>query len=225
MAKSEKEKKQLIVMGALMTVMVGVGAFSFLGGSKPTAPAKAVAKETSQPVENRDYADESGVKEGIRKYAGPEFPERDPFNIPGGLGAIAANTAAAGPAPKPIGGGPGPRATSGGAVPNTSGLQPMRPDLTPMGGELDPTATTVGNTQPTAPTKETEFKPTPEDPGLSVVGVVKGDVPTAILQDHGGKQFLVKLGSEAFDARLIAVASRHVVIEYGGKQHILHLAR
>lgn len=218
MAHNEKEKKQLMIVGALAVVMLGVGAFSFLGGGKPK-PAVAVAtKEKAEPVQERDYGNESGVKEGIAQYAGPEFPERDPFNVPGALRDLAANVATD-PKPRPIGGGPAQ------SVGNTQPVQPTPPTMTGDFSEPTTNNTTVAQPGPATKPVDTEFKPTADNPGLTVVGVIQGDVPSAVLQDHGGKQFFVKLGSEAFDARLITVATRHVVIEYGGKKHILHLAR
>lgn len=231
MARSEKEKKQLIVMGTLIVVLLGVGAFSFLGGGGGAKPAAAntaqkTSKETAVPDANRDYGDKSGTKEEMTGVAGPEYTDRDPFSIPHGLQGLAKN-AGPGTAPRPIGGGPAEHSPHTMTAAAAAGVTPVNPQ--PMAGDVrvDPSASNPGAhlASQAGPEKSTEFVPSPENPGVSLVGVVQGDVPVAILQDHGGKQFFIKLGTTAQDVRLIAVQNRHVVIEYGGKEHVLHLAK
>ncbi|MCE9559935.1 MAG: hypothetical protein K8R88_13425 [Armatimonadetes bacterium] len=67
------------------------------------------------------------------------------------------------------------------------------------------------------------LKHEPGEPPYRVVGTVAGVTPVAILEDDGGKQYFLKIGGSAGDARLISVSQRHVVIEYGGQNHTLSM--
>lgn len=115
----QAEKKKTIIVAALASVMVAVGAFQFLGGHKSAPPAPA--KKTDAPV-----ADKSQAAPTVKN---PEFaaalPVRDPFAQTAVATAEAKTPSEKIPTPPPIGGNIPKGVPSLPAASGPIGIQPM----------------------------------------------------------------------------------------------------
>lgn len=175
-----REKKQLMVMGALILMIVCVGAFQMLGGSPEPAPApkKAAKKELTSKVE-----------EDKPKIANPDeahpLAKRDPF-APSTF-AILANTDPNAPVP--------PKPDKNDRKIKTGSHQPI-----PLPN--------TGSTSTIPDFNNDIVPPLKVDPpkfGYSLIGFVQGRFPAAVFADASGNQKLVEAG-QAIDASAILVA-------------------
>ena len=76
-----KEKKQMVVMGALVLVVVAVGAFQFMG-KKPAPVVDDSAKKSekqNEQVASKDEDPEKKLHDYVIGLADPGTPPRDPF--------------------------------------------------------------------------------------------------------------------------------------------------
>ena len=189
-----REKKQMMVLGALALMIVCVGAFQMMGGS-PTAPAPATATESKKE-------DKTSTKTEKPKVANPDqahpLPKRDPF-APSDF-AIAANEDPASVRTNPTQ--PDPRPSRGG----NSGTPP-----TPLPGNGPEGWTPGGQT----PKGNVPFDPQPPKFGYSLIGFVHGKYPAAVFTDATGNQKLVEVG-DAIDstATLVAVFGNKVKVKF-----------
>jgi len=214
----DKQKKQTIIVGALFAVFVAVGAFSFLGGGKPEAPA-AKKEETKVADDLRNATDQTELDPEISAMVGKEFASRDPFKPLSEAAKLTANTVTP-PAPTKL-------ATT--APPKTqlapvteSGTTPMAP----LPGAVSSAPTPDGQVATTTQQAE-QSKPVrdPSIPPYRVIGTItEGSEPIAILEAESGKQIMLKIGESTGTARLLSISRRHVLIRYGGKQHSLSMA-
>ena len=201
------DKKKLMVVGALVVVVVGVGAFQMTSGGlsgpkeKPKGASQtAASKGTSK---DGDGKKSDGTKFEIRNpvYASA-LAERDPFEE----GAITNSV-------KPPEAKVQPRQQSRRNVPSGPGYQPLNP-----GGMLPGAINNGGGTsvQGAPPLRR------PEEPTVTVTGVIMGTRPAVIFQDDQGNQRLVALGGEIDGGSRVTDISRgKVTVSRKGKTFTL----
>ena len=193
-----REKKQFAVIGALVALILGVGAFQITRKDAP-APPPATKKEAAKPA--ADKAD---------KPAGPKYPEllalpeKDPFEIATfvSVGSKAATTPPVTPTtPKVVSTGPGGTSISG------AGRRAMK--------RLDGNDPGIDGTLPSSgPTGPAGLKPLqPEEPvfGYTCIGIVEGAHPMAVFDDGKGNQQLVEAGQGIGPSATITHISRGTV--------------
>ncbi len=188
-----KDKQKLIIVGVLGVLVIGIGAFQFMGGEppkKPVAKKAATDAEAKKATESTEPVDEKKIDLG-RLIAGT-LPQRDPFRPvdipavpdpkPSGQPTEAAKPDAVAqtpPKPEPT----RPRQPNMGSMrpPSMSGQAPMNP----MAG-LPPEGAIGGGPgvaiQSAAPLRQ------PGEPAYSVAGVVIGKEKMVVLQDDNGNQ-------------------------------------
>jgi hypothetical protein len=215
------DKKKLIILGALVAVLAGVGAFTFLsGGSTPTPPPVAATADTkTDDTQKTTVVDENGkpVNEEVATssvknplYAA-ELPQRDPFQVSGfGAQEFQPRVPQPIPQPRPTQRRPSGRRSSGGGDFSI-------PPYSPLSGSLP----VAGGGSVTVP-------PTGPDPstfGYTVSGTMTGGKrPVAVFSDSSGNQRLVPGGGSLDgDSIVIAVEKGAVTIEHRGKKQRLSL--
>jgi hypothetical protein len=220
------DKKKMVVLGALGAVLLGVGAFSFLGGGSP-AP-----KPTPGVVAKKD-GDADGSKEvkvdadgnpipGTGEEAEPapnplyvaELPQRDPFvsrELPGEkLQAPVSLPPPSQPVKRPSGGS-GRRYAPPSNFDSSGGFAPAQ-----LSGPL-PNAN--GGTVTLNPTG-----PDPSMPGYSLSGTLNGARKIAVFTDSNGNQRMVpEGGSLDGDSKVVSIEKGSVTIESRGKKQRLSL--
>lgn len=186
-----REKKQLVVVGVLVVLVLGVGAFQFTRKDPVAAPvakakpdaAKDAAKVAAK-VEGPKYPDLFPLPakdpfETAAFVAGPKQPEVTPPVPTTGLGATLSNK-------------------SKESVKDVSTGQPS--------GSFNP--------GPWQPGGETSVKPVePPKPvfGYTLVGIVEGAHPTAVFDDGKGNQQLVEVGQGIGQSSTVISISRGTV--------------
>lgn len=212
-ATANKDKQKIIVLAVLGVVIVGIGAFQFMGGGSPE-PAKTSKKaESAKPKSSEDPAmDEKKVE--LTKLITGSLPARDPFR-PASL-EPEPNTVATTTPPAPT------QPPAAPTSPRTPRPSPMAGGIAPMNpmGSL-PAAMPNGMTgpvggavavQPGAPLRQ------PGEPGYSVAGVVIGEQRMVVLQDDDGKQRLVRVGENLDpNTKVVSVEKGKVKVRAGGK--------
>jgi hypothetical protein len=195
------EKKKIVVVGALVVVVLGIGAFQMTSGGL-SGPQEKVKTPGEQAVAAKDGdAKKAETEEFVLRN--PLFantlPARDPFEE----GSITNSL-------KP----PEPNRYVRPPVRNTSanpGTQPFRP----LGaGDRLPEAFAGGNNslQPGVPLRD------PDAFALTVTGVIMGARPAAIFQDDAGNQRLVALGGELDGgSRVTGISRGKVTVSHKGK--------
>ncbi len=182
------EKKKLAVVGVLFVLVIGIGAFQFVGGSEPPpAPPKSIVKK-------EDAADET-LKPKNPSVAFP-LTTRDPFEGPS--------------EPKPtverVAERPQPRSKPEGSGLSGNGFKPVIPDQ--VAGV--PTLPGAG-AAPVVHAEEHKF-------GYSIAGVLVGPQSVAVFKDSSGSQRMVKEGASLDgDTKVISIQKDKVVVSYRGK--------
>ncbi len=212
------DKKKLIVLGALIAVMLGVGAFSFLnGGSPPPAPVSVKTDEEKDDASKAAKVDADGNpivgEEGEPlknpQYAMADLPQRDPF------------------AERPI---DGERVTpvepSHGTLPKSAPKANRPVAQRPSAGPSIPPFDISGQL-PTAGGSVT-ISPSGPDPsqfGYTVSGTMTGgSKKIAVFTDSNGNQRMVpEGGSLDGDSKVVAIDKGSVTIEHRGKKQRLSL--
>jgi len=192
-----KDNKKKLVILALAVLIVGIGAFQFMGGSSAPAPTKGDAKK-ADPSASATATPEA-VKNPLYAQA---LSQRDPFEIP--AEAQPTPTPAPTPPPQPMPQKPRPRGTERIApLPLTGDLPPANGG--PMGA--------VGG-----PNGATAAKPPEPEFGYKVVGVVVGAKPVAVFSDAQGNQRLVPLGGSLDpDTTVSNIEKGKVTLKFHGK--------
>lgn len=202
-----KEKKQLAVMGVLLVLVLGIGAFQFMGGT-PEAPPPAGLTKEEERVAAEQKKQEEEAKTAIKN---PEFanslPQRDPFQVAGF--ALTAKVEETPPTPAPI---PDPK-------PEKSKIR--RPKLNPLSGELPGLNSGPETLVPAEPPKP-KFE-------FSLIGIVTGSEPAAVFTDPSGNQRMVEPGqSLGSNAQVLSISKSTVkvrfinetlVLKVGGNSH------
>jgi hypothetical protein len=208
-----REKKQMMVLGALALMIVAVGAFQFMGSSAPEpAPAKVEAKADA----------ESGKQEGEKlavlnpKFSSP-YSRRDPFSLaPFARPQQPAAPAATAEDPKPV---KPALDTSRSTKTATTGKQWPAPF--DQGGriELPPAGTEKGTSKQHEP-----YEPPAPEFGYSLVGTIQGDKPAAVLSDSAGNQRLVAVGQHIDgDSVLVSVTGGKAIVRFNGGRQTLSI--
>lgn len=177
-----RDKKQLVVVGVLVAVVLSVGAFQVM-----RKPEEAPVATTKKPVTGDGKGGEAAVK-----VAGPKYPEllplapRDPFLT---AGFVAVGTTPT-PAPiKPPGGTGIPAGPKGTLIDISKG-----PGFT---GDLRGVPTPLVPAEPPKPVF-----------GYTLVGIVNGAHPMAVFDDGKGNQQLVEVGQGIGPSATILTISR-----------------
>ena len=182
-----REKKQMIVVGVLVALVLSVGAFQFTRKDPvPVAQPKVVKPEPTKPGD-KDF-----------KMVPLKYPEliplavKDPFE-----------TASFAAGPKPIETPPVETKTQ---VPGTAITKPTRDKLTklpPSGdfaGDKTFTSSGIGEVKP-------QEVPEPIF-GYTLIGIVEGAYPAAVFEDGKGNQQLVEVGQGIGPSATILSISR-----------------
>jgi len=205
---SDKDKKKLIIVGVLVFLICGIGAFQLVGSSEPGSPApKSEAKKPAE--ETTTVTEEHSSSDQLQQIVARSLPQRDPF-APATLPSDSAPVTEK-PSPEPA---PSltyrPRKRSSGSV----------PPLSPMVGQLpDPTgeAGAIG-IEPGKPLRQ------PGEFAYQVNGVVLGSRPAVVLQDDNGNQRLVPVGGSVDkDSRVVGVERGKVTVQHKGKKLTLSM--
>lgn len=195
------EKTKTMAVAALGVVLLGIGAFQFIGGG-----SKAPAKAPTKPKDNLTAAAAPAPVIVNPDYANPLAP-RDPFTPP----AADAPQNYTPPKPPVV-----PKASQ-----MTSGLKgTIPPLLPPIGGAPHGLGGGIGSIG-TTPIK-------PPDPVFSYAlhGVIQGTRPAALFADAAGDQRLIPLGGSLDgDTKLTAVGDHGVVVSFHGKDIHLTLGK
>ncbi|MBL8060370.1 MAG: hypothetical protein JNK63_06600 [Chthonomonas sp.] len=198
--KAPNDKKQTIILGALGAVLLGVGAFQFIGGGGGAA-ADTKLKPASE-ADNAAVAAAATEDRSDNQYAGMPLAQRDPFapQVPA--------TDATASSPKPPAPKPNPY------VP----LQPMPvPNPGPMVGSLpNPGGYASENTGNFASNR-------PPVPSMKLSGVVIGGRQVALIQTESGKQRTVGVGDMIGGQKVVSISRRGVVLEGHGQRLTLTL--
>ena len=198
----KSDKNKIVMLGAMGVLLLGVGAFQFIGSGAPApapkkteegaaAAAAAAAAPTTPPKSDNVFAE---MPLAQRDPFAPQIaPKVDP-------NAVGQNT----PAP------PSPR-----------GLNPMdvgAPPMPPMPGGVEglPQPQPGENTGNGASIASSE-------PSLRLSGVVIGDRPIALIQTEGGKQRTVKVGDTVSGQKVTSISRRGVVLVGNGQRTTLSL--
>ncbi|MBL8087154.1 MAG: hypothetical protein JNM85_03670 [Chthonomonas sp.] len=146
--------------------------------------------------------DKERTREGNKPALAVTQPNTNPTTMKGpGRNAEIARNVAAGAAPLPPLG--------------LEGLPPVVP-----GGAItgQPTAKAGGpKLAPSTPLR------VPDEYAYSLMGVVQGTSPLAILQDDSGSQRMVRLGGELGGGKIVAIRGDRVVVEHKGKKVTLRI--
>lgn len=187
-----KDKKQILVLGVLFAVILAVGAFQFMGGSKPKVAADKDDKKDkgTEVAVNDEKADP--IKEAIVPLFTAPLVSRDPF-VPQAVVLDEEttdpnqNTGIIKPPPMPNG-------NNGQGYENVGVVHP------PVDGQI--------GLQPTDPPKD----------AWALRGVMMGAKTLAILEDAKGNQFLVKEG-DSFNngqTRVLSISKTNVQLMNNG---------
>jgi Na+-transporting methylmalonyl-CoA/oxaloacetate decarboxylase gamma subunit len=192
MSKAPKEKQQMMIIGLLVVVMLGVGVFQFTAGSAPE-PAPAAAP-TEAEKEASKKADQEKEKVAIlNPTVSKPFSQRDPFQ-PAEFSVKKEE-----PVPEP------PKPSGGYRPPRLPG----NVKLPPLGqGEIgEPRDGGV----PPMPVEEPKF-------GYTVSGVIVGSQSAAVFKDAQGNQILVKAGAPIDgDAKVLSIKKGKVTVQFHNK--------
>lgn len=199
-----KDKKQMIVMGALVLVIVAVGAFQFMGGSKKKGPV-AEADESKLAIEAGSGEEVAAGKDYTPPVLPPgfEFPgldKRDPFQAQAKILDEPKDDKRPPQWTDPNKGRPTTQITSG------RGYDPV-PTGPPGSGNTE-SSRAVG------------------EPPFDVVGIIQGSRSTmAILSPDEGRQQMVSIGDTIGDWTVAAISPNTIEVRYKGKSETLNLRK
>lgn len=228
MAKASNDKQKVLILGALFVVMIGVGAFTFMGSSG-AAPAPVTAAEgegSGVTPPEPSVVDGTGTAAAAAAATNPEaqpgvpveslYAQRDPFKPVDAKAEsdltppLAESTPPPAPPTKPA------------RIATAAPLPPMDP----MGGSVQPLPGASGNVPGPGQMPGMGATNEPPKPSYRVSGVITGDRPMAVLEDSDGKQRLVKVGDRVDGRRVVAIRRGKVVLEEKGtkeQSETLHL--
>lgn len=197
-----KDKKKLMIVAILAVVVLGVGAFQFMGGSGNTPPASSDKKKPAQATDApaTDAPKNPGVAQPLA--------ERDPFAVP--KSAEPTPTAPPPTTPQPN------NVPHGHMVRNTEHVPPVEID-----GQLPSAVPGAGPAGPTGPIgpggNQAIVKAEPEF-SYKVVGVMVGSKPCAVFADSQGNQRLVPLGGSIdSNTKVVGIEKGKVTVRSGSK--------
>lgn len=191
-----KDKKKLMAIAALGAVLVGMGAFTLLGGSEPPPPPVVSKKDTAKTADAAKVAAEA---EGPKNPSvASALPQRDPFKD--AMLQSDAPKVAAPQLPPPV------KAHVSRPRFNGSG------DQLPVLPQFDKSGTLAGQIGVQA------AGPDPSAFNYRVSGVIVGARPAAVFTDSQGNQRLVSVGASLDgDSKVLAIDRGQVTVQYRGK--------
>ncbi len=213
----DKDKKKLVIVGVLGVLVLGIGAFQFMGSSP--APAKSGATKPTAMTDAQPEVKPSDGKNDLSKMVASTLPQKDPFQ-PGTLPDDPSKAQPEKPVepPKaPVVRNPLMRGTrrtgSDFSVPPVSPMTGQLPDPTGQGGPTGPIGANGVGVQKGAPLRQ------PGEFAYSVNGVVLGSRPAAVFQDDNGNQRLVPVGGSVDgDSRVVSIERGKVTVQHKGKK-------
>lgn len=212
----DNDKKKLVIIGVLGVVILGVGAFQFMGGS--SNPPKPAATKSAPKADVANGAQPKDAKDDLSKMVASTLPQRDPFQ-PGTLPDDPSRPQPPKPEVEPPKQVKNPlmkgtrRAGSNYSVPPVTPMTGQLPDPTGAGGPSGPIGANGMNVQPGKPLRQ------PGEFAYSVNGVVLGSRPAAVFQDDNGNQRLVPVGGSVDgDSRVVSIERGKVTVQHKGKK-------
>ncbi|MEZ5163070.1 MAG: hypothetical protein R2688_04840 [Fimbriimonadaceae bacterium] len=209
-----EDKKKAVVLGVLVVVMLGVGAFTFMGKPKP-APVSSTDTATEITDEGTELAEGEGAEgeisdpvTALNEIGLSPYSARDPFETPAGAKVDTKPPVQNTPPPTKV--------ASNTPPPMSGGNKPFNP-LEGWDGPL-PTGTTPagGGTIPGSGAA-VELKPK-----YRVMGVIVGAKSMAVFEDSDGNQKLVPVGGAVDgDTKVTAIERGKVTVSHRGKQQTL----
>jgi hypothetical protein len=199
-----REKKQLIAVGAMVVMILGIGAFQMMQGSGAPPPAPTEAKKESELEEDKDKKPEIKNPE----VASP-LRRRDPFMM-----ASFANDEEAFEVPAPVA--PKPEVKRPKVLPgrpsHSNGHTKFEfdGDELPVAGSLNERSE---GPKPIVP--EVKF-------GYTLIGILDGVRDVAVFQDAAGNQRMVPVGQAIDgDATLLSVSRGSVRVKFHAQTLVL----
>lgn len=208
-----EDKKKAVVLGVLVVVMLGVGAFTFIGKPKP-APVSSTDTSNENSDEGTVIAEGESTEEGnadpvtaLNNIGLSAYSARDPFETP--AGAKVETT-------PPVQNTPPPKVATNTPSPMAGGNRPFNP-LDGWDGPLPTGTTSAGNGSIPGPNAAVELKPR-----YRVMGVIVGAKSMAVFEDSDGNQKLVSVGGAVDgDTKVTAIERGKVTVSHRGKQQTL----
>ena len=190
--KTDKEKKQMIVIGALVLAIISVGAFQMLSGQEPPPAAKV---DKSAELAKKE-AEEKAASEAIKNPSvATALPIRDPFK-PASFSVSEDKNKPVEP-PKP----PVERHHR-----NISEIPPL-----PTGPLSNGSGTGPGTGTAAVVVEPLKFN-------YVLAGIIVGTEPAAVFTDTKGNQLLVRTGNAIDgDSRVVSIRSGRVRVLFNGK--------
>lgn len=246
----DKEKKKLIVVGALLVVMLGLGAFQLVSGGSEPAPKKPKSESKSSSEKSDKSSDEPGAssdespnetESGAFKTHEPRNPFAEPAAAAEPGPAIAGDSKTFSGTGSKLGNAMGSamaemtKGLARGMGEAFKGLDPMRPMQGSLQGNFGDPVAQLPNINPNGEDSEPEAGSTGQknDPGkilrqpgefaYKLTGVVIGERPVAILASDDGSQQVAAVGSTVGGARIVSVERGRVVLIHNGKRLTLKL--
>lgn len=190
-----KEKKQLIVVAVLAVLVVGIGAFQFMGGSaaKPVAEESKDKAQDDQVVAAADRPDATQV--AIDNLISMQSVPRDPFVA---------------------------QAVLVESVKPPENYTPPTPNPgSEISGSNNPVLVNPGSGMGLDPSGPLRLA---NEPPYSLRGIVIGRKTFAVLKPAGDDQVLVQEGDTLGDGtHVVSITERHVVLKHKGKVTTLAL--
>ena len=219
----DKEKQKVVIVAVLGVVVLGVGAFQFMGGGaeEPKKVESPKSKATDILAENAD----DPLKEELKQLISGALAQRDPFE-PRAMPMDPTLQQPAQPKQEPQASpSNNMRSASGQRIykgNSPSGIRPFNPQIS---GLPDPSQSGVNsqgggnvNVQPGTPLRQ------PGEVGYNVAGVLVGKKPMAVLQDDSGQQHLVPVGGNVGgDTEIVAIERGKVTVRHKGKIKVLKM--
>jgi hypothetical protein len=191
------DKKKLAIIALLGVVILAVGAFQFLGDSKPPPQASDTQEEKSSRVGDSQDPEDEG------RFLIAALPQRDPFKaaaLPSLMPEVPVSAPQAPPSQPPT--------VARQARPSGYG---EIPPYNPLQGNLLPDSGGQGLATAFAPPQEDVFS-------YRVSGLIVGRKPVAVFTDAQGIQRLVPLGGSLDgDTQVVAIDRGKVTVRYKGK--------
>jgi hypothetical protein len=202
MEKMNRDKKQLIVVGVLVVLILSVGAFQFLRKTEapPPAPSKKEVKVT------KDNEKATKAKDIKNPQFGPLNP-KDPFEIAAFVAGPPDPVIVPQPVKKPdIGGTKIPEISKTHIKELPFGNDSNSNTVLPPGGGVPPMA---------PPEPKFEY---------SLIGIVEGKHPMAVFDDGKGNQQLVEAGqSVGPSATVIAISRGKVRVQFNARTLVFNV--
>lgn len=210
-ANGGNDKQKVLILSALFVVLVGVGAFTLMGGGS-TAPAPQAKAEGETDAEAAATAAETTAQATDQKDGAVSelFPQRDPFNPTSDGTVTSANNT-----PAPVNPTPPPPPAIQEPVRVSSNMQPPTglPPMDPMSGSVQPLPGVNGSssqiTGNVAPNQESR-------PSYRLSGVISGTRPMAVIEGPDGKQKIVKVGDRIGGERVKSIRNGRVILQGQG---------